>query len=330
MTLFRWGQAAALVEQTLYIHGGRTDPYNQYSYSAAPPNNDLLALSLDSSFNTSSPPFDYVGGCSNCSSSSGPAVAWHTLTPFNVTGLLLFGGDPGPNSQTVLPDRNDSSVLLSTSSPLDPVWDFETEGWAGEPMRRIYHSAVAAQGRVWVVGGEKADDSGSAFSQHYVFDPSGPTFSTLPTPNSPPDITGHQSVVLSDGTMLVFGGYSPSQKSLIPFTTVWALNTAQGDDLSWSTVSISTSSVPPPRRNFVATPLDNGKVLIHGGADATLQNSLSDGWVLDTTQSPMVWANVTALTQLGPRRDHFAVGVGSVAIIGFGKGLSCYLHTIEA
>lgn len=254
----------------------------------------------------------------------GPAVAWHTLTPFNVTGLLLFGGDPGPNSQTVLPDRNDSSVLLDVSASADPIWDFETESWANEPMRRIYHSAALAQGKVWIVGGEKADDSGSAFSEHYVFNPSGPSFDPLPSTNSPPDITGHQSVVLSDGRLLVFGGYSPSQKSLIPLSTIWALDTNPSDNLSWSMLSTSTSTTPPPRRNFVSTLLNDGKVLIHGGADSAIQNSLSDGWVLDTTQSPMVWSNVTVLTQLGPRRDHFVVGVGNTAIFGFGEALSFF------
>lgn len=250
-------------------------------------------------------------------------MAWHTLTPFNTSDLLLFGGDPGPNSQVVLPDRNDSSVLLNV--PGNATWDFETESWANEPMRRIYHSAVEALGAVWIIGGQKADGSGSAFSDHYLFNPSSPSFTLLPSANGPPDITGHQSVVLSNGRLLVFGGYSPSEKSLIPLSTVWSLDLTHPDNFTWSTVSVSTSSVPPLRRNFAATVLDSGKVLIHGGADALLQTSLSDGWVLDTTQSPMVWSNVSALTQLGPRRDHFAVGLGTVAIFGFGTVI---LHSL--
>ncbi|GJE94620.1 hypothetical protein PsYK624_107910 [Phanerochaete sordida] len=314
----RWGQAVALVQDTLYIHGGRTDPYNSFSYTSAPPNNDLLSLSLTLSFDPSSPPLQYVSGCSSCASSQGPAVAWHTLTPYNTSGLLLFGGDPGPNSPVVLPDRNDSSVLLGVPSSANATWDYETESWADEPMRRIYHAAVEALGLVWIIGGQKADGSGSAFSDHYVFNPNGPSFTLLPSANGPPDIAGHQAVVLNDGRLLVFGGYSPSEKSLIPFDTIWSLDLTRTSDLSWSTLSVSSASVPPPRRNFAATVLDSGRVLIHGGSDAVIQNSLSDGWVLDTTQSPMVWSNVSALTQLGPRRDHFAVGLGAIAIFGFG------------
>jgi hypothetical protein len=209
-------------------------------------------------------------------------------------------------------------VLLSVPPSADPTWDFETQSWANEPMRRIHHTAVLFRGRIWIVGGEKADDSGSAFSEHYVFDPSIPSFTQLTSTNGPPDITGHQSVVLSDGRMLVFGGYSPSHNSLIPFTTVWSLDTTN-TSASWTMISVSNASPPSPRRAFAATLLDSGKVLIHGGADSELQNSFSDGWILDTTQNPMTWTNVSQLTQLGPRRDHFAIGLGSLVIFGFGK-----------
>ena len=49
-----------------------------------------------------------------------------------------------------------------------------------------------------------------------------------------------------------------------------------------------------------------------------MQTVFGDGWVLDTTQSPMSWTTVDALLQVGPRRDHFAVAVGSEVIFGFG------------
>ncbi|KAI0342704.1 hypothetical protein BDW22DRAFT_136997 [Trametopsis cervina] len=313
----RWGQAVSVVQDVLYIHGGRTDPYNSYSYSSAPISNDLLALPLNASFNPATPDFQYLSGCSSCSSSQGPAVSWHTLTPFNTTGLLLFGGATGPNSPGILPDGSDSSVLLSVANQSGPIWDFETESWADEPMRRIHHTAVNANGKIWIVGGEKADGSGSAFSQHYSFEPLGPSFTQLPSPSGPADITGHQSVVLSNGRVLVFGGYSPSQNSLLPFTTIWSLDTTSSNT-SWSTLAVSTNSVPLPRRAFAATVIESDKVLIHGGADAELQNNLADGWILDTTQNPMTWVNVSELAQLGPRRDHFATGVGGTVIFGFG------------
>lgn len=318
----RWGQAVALVEDVLYIHGGRTDPYNSFSYTSAPVSNDLFSLSLTSAFDLASPNFQYVGGCSNCSSPQGPAVAWHTLTPYTSADLLLFGGDPGPNSPVVIPTRPDSAVNLNVLNQTDPVWNFETQSWANEPMRRIYHSATLAGGKIWIVGGEKADGSGSAFSEHYIFDPTGPSFAQLPSSNGPPDIAGHQSILLNDGRLIVFGGYSPSEKSLIPLTTIWVLDTTRSS-LSWSTVPVDSSSSPSPRRGFAAALVDSGRVLVQGGADAELQNTLHDGWILDTTQIPMTWTAVSALSQLGQRRDHFAVGLGTMAIFGFG-GISCH------
>ncbi|CAL1716967.1 unnamed protein product [Somion occarium] len=310
-------QAASLVQDILYVHGGRTDQFNSYSYSAAPVTNDFFSLSLASSFNTSSPPWQYLSGCSDCSSDQGPAVAWHTLSTFNTTHLLLFGGDPGPNSPISLPAQADSAALLDVSDRELPTWDFQTSSWANEPLRRIYHSASSSNGKIWIVGGSKADGSDSAFSEHLVFDPQTPSFTQLSSTNAPPDIYGHQSVVLPNGWLLVFGGYSPSQNSLLPFTSIWALDTAR-PGLGWTTLSVSNASLPSPRRGFAATSLNNGKVLIHGGADAELQSTFSDGWILDTTQKPVVWTSVDSLSQLGPRRDHFAVASGQTVIFGFG------------
>ncbi|EIW57282.1 uncharacterized protein TRAVEDRAFT_29424 [Trametes versicolor FP-101664 SS1] len=317
----RWGQAAALVNDALFVQGGRTDQFNAFGYSSAPVTNDILLLPLNATFDLSSPPWQYLAGCSNCSSSQGPAVAWHTLSAFNTTNLLLFGGDAGPNGPIADPEEADSAALLDVADPASPVWELETESWASEPLRRIYHSASSTDGKIWLVGGEKTDGSQSAFSDHYVYDPAGPSFTQLPTTNGPPDILGHTSIVLSDQRLLVFGGYSPSQSALLPFSTIWSLDTTQST-LTWSTLSISTSSLPSPRRGFAAAFLDDGKVLIQGGADADMQNLFSDGWVLDTTQSPMVWSAVDALSQLGPRRDHFAVALGSEVLFGFGYAQS--------
>lgn len=313
----RWGQASALVEDVLFIQGGRTDQYNAFAYTSAPVNNDILYLPLNSSFDPSSPPWQLVAGCSNCSTSQGPAVAWHTVTPFNTANLLLFGGDPGPNGPIADPEEADSAALLDASNRTGPVWQLQSKSWAGEPLRRIYHTACESGGKVFLIGGEKTDGSGSAFSDHYVFDPSGPSFTQLPPTNGPPDLFGHVSVVLSDRRLLVFGGYSPSRNALLPFSSVWTLDTTQSNFV-WTALEVANATLPSPRRGFAAAVLDDGKVFIQGGADADMQTVFSDGWVLDTTQSPMSWTTVDALLQVGPRRDHFAVAVGSEVIFGFG------------
>jgi Galactose oxidase, central domain len=311
----RWGQATVLINDALYVHGGKTDQYNSYSYSSAPTNADILFLPLSSSFDVSSPPWQLL---TSSSTSQGPAVAWHTLSAFNTSGILLFGGLPGPNSPTVLVDVADSAFLLNVYNQLHPEWAPEVASWAGEPLRRMHHSAVTTpSGRVFVIGGEKADGSNNAYLDHYWFDSAGPSFTLLPTDNGPPGIFGHASVILPDGRLFVFGGYCQPQAALLPFSTIFVMDTTQSN-LSWSILSTSNSSLPSPRRAFAATSLPDGKILVHGGSDAVLQNNFDDGWILDTSQNPMVWTQVSALSQLGARREHFAILVGSQVIFCFG------------
>ena len=318
----RWAQAVALVESTLYVHGGLSDPFNSYSYSSAPAISDLLVLDLSTSFTSATPPWRLF------SSNSSPALAWHTLSAFSPTELLLFGGQPDPNSLTVLTDLNDSSGLLSTSSKSDPSFLMEPQNWANEPMRRIRHSSSYTNGKVWLVGGEKADGSGNAFSDHYSFTPSGPEFGQLPSSSSAPsDIYGHASLVLPDGRLLVLGGYCASCSDLVPMDTLWSLNTTQ-NPLVWEKLSISNGSLPTPRRDFAAVVLSDGQVLIHGGGDGLLQVTYGDGWILDTGQNPMVWNSVAALAQLGQRKDHFAVQAGGDVLFCFGELHELHDHDV--
>ena len=304
----------------LFVHGGKTDQYNAYSYTGAPTSNDLFVLDLSTSFDPASPSWSYISGSQDSSTPQGPTLAWHTLSAYNTSQFLLFGGDGGPNSPIVLPNQNDSAVLLSTSDSSSPNWITEAESWGNEPTRRIHHATATSAGMVYLIGGEKDDGSGLGYSDHYIFNPTESTFTQLPTDNGPPDIYGHTSVLLSDGRLLTFGGYSQSSEQLIPFTTVWILDT-RASPLSWTSAQVSNDNIPPARRAFASTWIQGDGVLIQGGADAQLQTSISDGWILNTTTNPMTWTNVSSLSDLGPRRDHFAVQVGSQVLFGFG---GCY------
>jgi hypothetical protein len=41
--------------------------------------------------------------------------------------------------------------------------------------------------------------------------------------------------------------------------------------------------------------------------------------MLDTTTNPWTWSRIDALSQIGARRDHFAVCYGGQVIFGFGR-----------
>ncbi|KDQ19342.1 hypothetical protein BOTBODRAFT_27924 [Botryobasidium botryosum FD-172 SS1] len=309
----RWGQATSVIYNTLYIHGGKVDSTNTFSYTSAPNTNDLLSLDLSSPFSVATPSWHYLSGSADVSTAQGPAVAFHSLTAYSPTGNLLFGGDGG----TPMPvqTRNDSAWLLGLPSTASPQWTSEALGWASQPMRRIYHAAAFSQGCVWISGGLRDDGSNLAFSDTYAFSPSESSFTLIPSNNGPPDLVGASFVVLPTGKLLLIGGYSPSQNKLLPLSSVYILDTTTTPPY-WSAAS-TTGQPPSPRRNFVAVLLDGGKMLVHGGADATLQNTYSDGGILDVNEG--VWSPANGISEIvGPRHDHFAVGLGYQALIGFG------------
>ncbi|KIM67640.1 hypothetical protein SCLCIDRAFT_1113143 [Scleroderma citrinum Foug A] len=102
---------------------------------------------------------------------------------------VLPNTKPGPNSPTVLTTLNDSAMLLSVSNHMGPTFIIETQNWASEPMRRMRHAASSGDGKVWIIGGEKPDGSGNAFSERFIFNPSGMGFTPISSgPYSPPDI----------------------------------------------------------------------------------------------------------------------------------------------
>ena len=311
----RWGQATVLLDSLLYVHGGLSDPYNSYSYTSAPTTPDVLLLNLSTSFDASAPPWQLL------SATFSPALAWHTLTAFNASHILLFGGQPGPNSQTVLTTLNDSAMLLSVSNHTDPTFIFEAQNWAGEPMRRMRHATSSGDGKVWIIGGEKADMSGNAFSEHFIFNPYSMEFTPMPSGHySPPDIFGHASLVISDEMLVVLGGYCASCGGLVPLSSVWALNTTKNDP-EWELLPVSGGPSPSPRRDFASAVLPNGNILIHGGGNADLEETYSDGWILDTSATPMTWQSVEALSQIGQRMDHAAIQAGGLVLFCFGTPL---------
>jgi hypothetical protein len=240
----------------------------------------------------------------------------------------VFGGDAGPSLP--ISTNADSAWLLTSPSPDKPgssptlstvTWTNETLGWANEPIRRVYHSASGVYGNVWIIGGSKDDGSNIAFNETWYFDPgsvsSFPSFS-LVTPSGGGelyDILGHASILLVNGTLVVFGGWSPSRNELLPFSSIWMIDT-KTPRAGWTVVTLS-GSAPQPRRNFASALLGGNKIIIHGGADAALELVFSDGWILDLNS--MTWGEAPPMAAgLGQRFGHFAVGLGSQAMFGFG------------
>jgi N-acetylneuraminic acid mutarotase len=183
----------------------------------------------------------------------------------------------------------------------------------------MYHAAVSAiTGEVYIFGGQMADGSIAALSDHYVFDPNAVTFTLLPTDNNaPPALTGHAAVILPNGQILIFGGLGVN--GLLPFSTIWIFDTSS---YTWSSQNVSSADVPPSRRGFAYVLLDDNTILIHGGCSGDFQETYSDGWIYNISST--TWTSVPILEQLGQRKDHFAASYGGQVIFGFGGLYSLY------
>ncbi|KAH8990264.1 hypothetical protein EDB92DRAFT_2104049 [Lactarius akahatsu] len=310
----RWAQAVVVINDALFLYGGKTDQYNAFGYNSAPWNNDLLFLSLSTAFDPSVPPWQIPPSPRKALRSPGTHSPRSTI-PMRSS----LAATPGPLSAVTILDNDDSAQLLNVLDRIQPIFIPLPEGWAGEPQRRMRHATASINGSIYIIGGEAADDSGNLFSTHYLFIPSIPLFIELPSENAPPGIIGHAAIILPDGRLLVFGGISQGQ--LVPFDVCWVLDTTQSN-LMWTRASIDQSTLPNPRSSFAVVLLDDGRILIQGGTDAAFQSTLDDGWILDPSRSPMAWTPVPALSQLGPRKDHFAINAGGQVVFGLGYGSS--------
>ncbi|KAG8839206.1 hypothetical protein FRB91_009648 [Serendipita sp. 411] len=295
----RWGQAATVIGSTFLVHGGKKDPNNSYSYTSAPNTAEIYSLNLATTFSLDNPPWSLIDA------PNGPALAFHTITGYSQHELLYFGGDAGP--ELPLSTRNDSAGTLWLSGQR-ATWTTHPDGWASQPMRRQYHSGTSYGGRVIISGGEKVDGSDFAFQEAYVFAPSTSrsSFTALATENGPPDLVGHSTITLPNGTMFVFGGYSRSQSQMLPMNLIYTFNINDG---TWSNFNTQGDVVPAGRRNFAAVLIGTDAFVIHGGADATLSQGYADGFIFNMGSKQ--WTNLPALNDgLGTRWGHSAVSVG--------------------
>jgi len=324
----RWGQTVAYIPSppAIILHGGKSDASNAFSYTSAPNSPETDYIPLTTSFAVSSPPLVTLD------SPNSPAYAWHTLTPMsNVDGkwdFLSFGGDAGPSEPTQT--QSDSAWYMT----LDPDqrtanWVQQPSGWGNQPSRRIYHSAVGGDGKVYITGGLRNDGSGIGFAETYTFDPASGFTQTATLPRA---VYHHGSVLLPNGTLIVLGGVSISMVSGVPavqpLSTISILDTTMIGAV-WTDHPISGIS-PSPRRGMASVLSSDGKeIFVNGGASITFDEIYSDTWVLNI--ETLQWGQIgqTGITgrmvvgrqmagDPGARYDHSAVlgPDGQVVILG--------------
>lgn len=272
----------------------------------------MLALDLSQSFTTSDAPWKTLQG-----TASAPAVAFHTLSAFaNGTNLLAFGG-----TSVTDPSGSDSAYTVQLSFGANQAAWLQSAASADQPPRRVYHSADCdGTGNVWIVGGERADDTSTLYDEAWTINAADntPQFEQISPP--PSAVAGATTLHLSDGRLAVMGGIG-SQNSLQSFESIMTYDTSSKKWSSTATSAAGSAGFPPPRRNHVAVALPDKRIFVHGGGgDAALTTALSDAWVLDWSKSPPSWSTVSMDSGTAPsaRFAHSAVAYGNKVAMAFG------------
>jgi hypothetical protein len=182
---------------------------------------------------------------------TGPAVTECSATLLNDGRVLVAGGfDYKSPTQTVAVRKKQTWLYQP-----------DTNSWisAGEMAEaRARHSAsLLPDGRVLIAGGENDSD---ALASTELFDPTKPAASAWSAgPSLPEARMAHAAVTLSDGQILMGGGYGSS--TYLASFVIYKPST--------NSFQSPAASLSKARATIAATLLQNGKVLLAGGDDGS-------------------------------------------------------------
>lgn len=239
-------------------------------------------------------------------SSVPPARYGAAMTATADGDVLLFGGT----------DQTGGSDPDDTTAPND-TWVFDGTDWsrhgdtAALPPTMFGSSAALPGGEVLLFGGADSPSYDTVYDTTWLFD--GTTWKGLHPATSPPPRAGASMVTLSDGSVLLYGGFSPDHGA---FDDTWIF-----DGTDWTEQSPATS---PPALTFgsmVATP--DGGAVYFGGADLVGSQASDATWVWDgstwTEQTPTASppSRLGATMAVGPDGDPvlfggFSLGTGTL------------------
>lgn len=171
----------------------------------------------------------------------------HTATTLSSGKVLVVGGYDNYGVRSSAVDLYD---------PINNSWSVA----ATISASRVYHSATLLNnGRVFVIGGQMVQ-SGSpvATKSAILYDPGINSWSSGPNLNTAR--SNHKATLLSDGRVLVTGGYDSSGNTLSS-AEIWSPSTN-----TWTTVSPMFYR----RRSHTATLLSDGRVFVAGGTGGIL------------------------------------------------------------
>jgi hypothetical protein len=209
------------------------------------------------------------------------ARSGHTATLLQDGRVLVMGGAvhvsvPPPSWR----------LSLGTAEIFDPKsGTFLQTGNLG--TARTAHSATLLNnGNVLVTGGlvyatQSASPVEYAVSSSELFDPAKGSFT--PTVSMMTSRAGHSATLRSDGTVLVAGGNVVGSRIVQTLFRRQSLDSAELFDPTGKTIT-ATGSMETPRSGHAATLLQDGRVLVTGGTDYTVQSGTQFSTVLSTAE----------------------------------------------
>ncbi len=218
---------------------------------------------------------------------------------------LRPSGQPSAPDTTAGPETTPVGGTQSASNDIAVTW----QRGPVMPNRRTQTTAVALDGRLYVIGGLVADGERTVA----VYDPSEATW-TAAAP--PPESINHTSAVAYDGRIHVFGGYSGSFLGSPPRETHWIYDPETD---AWS----DAPSLPTARGALVAVVVDD-RIYTIGGATEEGTTAIVERY----DPSEDTWHSAATMPTA---REHLAAGTiaGHVYVAGGRQGLPSLVDLLE-
>jgi hypothetical protein len=121
----------------------------------------------------------------------------------------------------------------------------------------------------------------------------------------------HDTAVLNNNNIVLFGGYGLNDYSISVLSDTWEYDSSTRN---WTKINI-TGSIPNARQDHTLTYIDNNQALLFGGYDGN--NPLQDTWVYESTSNTWTEPNISGDIPTA-RYSHSTAYAGNNKLVMFG------------
>jgi N-acetylneuraminic acid mutarotase len=199
--------------------------------------------------------------------------AYHTMAYLGDGKVLLFGGVTGSNAGTFIGDTWIYDINTNK-------WEEYKQSSKTPAVRREHAMAYLGNGMAILYGGGNMD---GARDDTWIFDINNNGWTELKISGTQPSVrVGHDMANLSEGKVILFGGYyrrKASDKLYFPSKYVWEFNLETKQWIRY----LYNGNKPQGRKGNRLAPLEENKVILFGGGRTNNDNKwdfLTDTWEL--------------------------------------------------